>query len=188
QGERHLSGEQASLELALTGRMLPEIEFDILCRIDELEGREVSPLIARARTQPKAVTPPAFSLPDGADLLLTARRVLLDELLPQLPRDRTYDALMAANAMAIAARELSDLGSMAGAAETAIQAFLAKVENTRASSATAAASSAEGRLARLLRARELAADHTEALRSVLMEQTCARLQLSNPKYLAVPPA
>ena len=33
QAQRHLSGEQSSLELALTGRLLPEIEFDILTQI-----------------------------------------------------------------------------------------------------------------------------------------------------------
>ncbi len=37
QAQRHLSGEQLSLELALTGRMLPEIEFDLLAQIHELE-------------------------------------------------------------------------------------------------------------------------------------------------------
>lgn len=36
QAQRHLSGEQSSLELALTGRMLPEIEFDVLTQIGEL--------------------------------------------------------------------------------------------------------------------------------------------------------
>lgn len=38
QAQRHLSGEQSSLELALTGRMLPEIEFDVLTQIGELGG------------------------------------------------------------------------------------------------------------------------------------------------------
>jgi aminoglycoside phosphotransferase (APT) family kinase protein len=37
QAERHLSGEQRSLELALTGRMLPEIEIDLLDEIAELQ-------------------------------------------------------------------------------------------------------------------------------------------------------
>lgn len=37
QAERHLSGEQRSLELALTGRMLPEIELDLLDEITTLE-------------------------------------------------------------------------------------------------------------------------------------------------------
>ncbi|TCT10458.1 phosphotransferase family protein [Paralcaligenes ureilyticus] len=38
QTRRYLSGEQLSLELALTGRLLPEIEFDLLTQIDELES------------------------------------------------------------------------------------------------------------------------------------------------------
>ena len=37
QAQRHLSGEQASLELALTGRLLPQIEFDLLTQIHEIE-------------------------------------------------------------------------------------------------------------------------------------------------------
>lgn len=37
QAERHLSGEQPSLELALTGRMLPEIELDLIDEITAFE-------------------------------------------------------------------------------------------------------------------------------------------------------
>ncbi len=40
QAQRHLSGEQSSLELALTGRLLPEIEFDLLTQIAEGLGNE----------------------------------------------------------------------------------------------------------------------------------------------------
>jgi aminoglycoside phosphotransferase (APT) family kinase protein len=38
QGQRHLSGRESSLELALTGRLLPQIEFDLLNHIRELEA------------------------------------------------------------------------------------------------------------------------------------------------------
>lgn len=38
QAQRHLSGQEVSLELALTGRLLPEIEFDLLSQIHELEA------------------------------------------------------------------------------------------------------------------------------------------------------
>ncbi len=44
--------------------------------------------------------------PDGVRLLELAREVLLDELLPALPSELGYSARLAANAMAIAAREL----------------------------------------------------------------------------------
>lgn len=43
QAQRHLSGEQHSLELALTGRMLPEIEFDLLRQIHEMEDNHDKP-------------------------------------------------------------------------------------------------------------------------------------------------
>ena len=38
QGYRHLSGEQRSLELALTGRMVPELEMDALDQVERLLG------------------------------------------------------------------------------------------------------------------------------------------------------
>ncbi len=44
-------------------------------------------------------------IPDAANLLATARKLLLAELLPALPEDLRYAGLMVANAMAIAARE-----------------------------------------------------------------------------------
>ena len=37
QGHRHTSGEQTSLELALTGRMVPEMELDILMQIESVK-------------------------------------------------------------------------------------------------------------------------------------------------------
>ena len=39
QAARHLSGAQRSLELALTGRLVPELELEILRLIDGVEGR-----------------------------------------------------------------------------------------------------------------------------------------------------
>lgn len=36
QAQRHLSGEEPSLELALTGRLVPEMEFDLLNQINEM--------------------------------------------------------------------------------------------------------------------------------------------------------
>ena len=39
QAARHLSGEERSLELALTGRLVPELELEVLNLIDAAEGR-----------------------------------------------------------------------------------------------------------------------------------------------------
>lgn len=44
--------------------------------------------------------------PDGAALLAVAREVLKRELLPLLPENKAYAALMIANAMGIAERQL----------------------------------------------------------------------------------
>lgn len=43
--------------------------------------------------------------PTSADLLATARRVILEELVPALSGEARFKALMAANAIAIALRE-----------------------------------------------------------------------------------
>jgi hypothetical protein len=45
-----------------------------------------------------------MDISDAADLLAIARETLLGELVPALPNERRYAALMVANAMAIAAR------------------------------------------------------------------------------------
>lgn len=45
--------------------------------------------------------------PTAANLLETARAFLRDQVLPRLPDDARYDALMVANAMAIAARQVA---------------------------------------------------------------------------------
>lgn len=53
--------------------------------------------------------------PDGADLLATAREVVLKELLPALPPEKAFAARMVANAMAIAAREYKvDVSALPG--------------------------------------------------------------------------
>ncbi len=45
--------------------------------------------------------------PTAANLIETARAMLRDRLLPRLPADARYEALMVANAMAIAARQIA---------------------------------------------------------------------------------
>ena len=65
--------------------------------------------------------------PDGVELLDIARRTLLDSLLPALPKDKHYDALMIANAMAMASRELGARQAQSVPGDAAIDAFLAAV-------------------------------------------------------------
>ena len=78
-------------------------------------------------------------IPDGPGLLDIARETLLSDVVPRLPPEHRLPALMAANAMAIAARDtragteweqdlanrLATLPGMEGAGETALLAQLA---------------------------------------------------------------
>jgi hypothetical protein len=132
---------------------------------------------------------------DGIDLMATARESLLRDVLPALPADRRYVALMIANAMAIAVRE-ADAGVPATNGEaTELQRLLASVD---AAPDDAALATAE-RLRTLRRAikdairagRFDAPAHAEALSAGLLETTRAWVAISNPKALrrvAGPPA
>src|SRR5690606_21329135 len=87
--------------------------------------------IARNRVRPARPYSPAGDCmnnrPYGNELLDVARRTLLDELLPLLPGEKAYEALMVANAMAIASRELAPHAADDRAARREIQRFLADI-------------------------------------------------------------
>lgn len=59
---------------------------------------------------------PLHEEPAAADLLATARDMLLKDLLPALPPDKAFAARMVANAMAIAARAAAQDGGWEAAA------------------------------------------------------------------------
>ncbi len=98
QAGRHISGQEQSLELALTGRILPELELSIIDLIAPGPWPTPAPAVAAASEQPEA-----------SILLAEARRVIVEEMLAHLPEDRRYEARMIANAMAIAGREAAAL-------------------------------------------------------------------------------
>ncbi|NYT85437.1 DUF6285 domain-containing protein [Pollutimonas harenae] len=116
--------------------------------------------------------------PHGNELLTVARRVLLDDLLPLLPTDKTYDVLMIANAMAISARELQRQGERDEHGDHAISRFYEQI------GVSPAAESTEQALAAQIRSRAIAANHQGQLHALLLSLTRAKLALSNPKYLA----
>ncbi|MFA7437716.1 phosphotransferase family protein [Castellaniella sp.] len=128
QAQRHLSGQQPSLELALTGRMLPEIQRDLMMHLRDfvaLSGQPPVSLTDRPLTVSNGRQPLADHVdrPHGAELLQVARQTLLDALLPVLPPEQRYNARMAANAMAMACRELESGPSLWGAQQARVQAF-----------------------------------------------------------------
>ena len=182
QAQRHLSGEQPSLELALTGRMVPEMEFDLLNQIRRMSK---PPDSARDLPQPPRLPPvqPAASvttnLPQGANLLDTARRVLLDELLPAMPPEKSYEARMIARAMAVAERELDQRDTVDRNSALHIRAFLRE-----AGLDAGDGEPTEATLARLLRDGAIPPQSAEALPRLLMTLTRAKLAISNPRYLS----
>jgi len=115
--------------------------------------------------------------PDGRELLEVARRTLLDKVLPALPRDRAYDVLMIASAMAIAGRELASGTAQREAGKEAVAAFW------RASGCTGEVPADAGGLAAAIRARQLPESAQPALHDLLLSLTRDRLKLGNPKYL-----
>jgi len=116
--------------------------------------------------------------PDATELLAIARQTLLDELLPQLPSNLRYQALMVANAMAIARRECSD-GEAADAAETLLLAALPDVGGASLDEARQALCQAirQGRF-------DAPGSDPAQLPPAPPGNPRARLSISNPKGLA----
>lgn len=125
--------------------------------------------------------------PTGDQLLETARDLLRDELLPVLPGDKRHGALMIANAMAIALRQLKSGDEPERRELDSLKAILA----TRQSDLRQANGSlmqalvdCNRSLCRMIRAG--AADSGQfhdQVRSHLLETTRHRVAVSNPRYL-----
>jgi len=124
--------------------------------------------------------------PSGEELLIIARKVLREELLPLLPAERRYDALMVANAMAIAARQIAfgdaperrewqDLSDLLG--ET--------VQDDGATAASDALGDLYRRLGAKIRSGEAdpGTPSHDAVRAFLLDVTVQKLRESAPNIL-----
>ena len=119
--------------------------------------------------------------PGAAELLAIARKTLLEELLPTLPKGQRYTALMSANAMAIAKREI-ETGVDELNSELQLFAELYGYDSVRAAGSEPQQQLAvlNARLAEDIRAHRLSNETT--LRALLKQQVLARLKVSNPKF------
>jgi hypothetical protein len=130
-------------------------------------------------------------LPTGAQLLDAARSLLRDELLPALPEDKRHAALMIANAMAIAGRQLNG-GDAHERHELAALAHLLSLPPPGVAGYDAPLRAQLVAANRLLcaRVREGQADHG-AMRAQVLSHLWAmarrKVEESNPKYLATMP-
>ena len=119
--------------------------------------------------------------PAALDLLETARAVLAGEIVAALPEAQRYPALMAANALAIAARDIA-LGSAAPDELARIVALLG--EGPPAGETAQALREATARLASRVRVGRFDREPARAaLLSHLRATTASRLAVSNPKAL-----
>ncbi|MGB3289253.1 MAG: DUF6285 domain-containing protein [Burkholderiaceae bacterium] len=114
--------------------------------------------------------------PHGNELLEVARRSLLDDLLPLLPGEKAYQALMIANAMAIASRELAPHAADDALARGEIGRFMADAGLDDAEPT-------EQALTALIRKRAIASADSDRLHRLLLTLTRDKLLLCNPKHL-----
>jgi hypothetical protein len=127
------------------------------------------------------------NLPEASELLLAARKALLEELRPLLGDEAKYTVAMIANAMVIAARE-------AEAGEAPALAALARFdriygtarEELHGRALSQAVAAQERRLADDIRGGKFDApgDVQRAVLEHLRESVKARLRISNPKSLS----
>jgi hypothetical protein len=123
-------------------------------------------------------------IPDATKLLAIARATLLDKLLAHLPEELRYDALMIANAMAIAIREQAN-GEAADAAELARLRglFGERAKSIAPDALDVALAGYRKRLATDIRNGRFDGAEREALLAHLAQTAADQLAISNPKAL-----
>ena len=124
------------------------------------------------------------SRPNGAELLRTARRLLREELVESIPREQRYEALMVANAMAIAERE-SEAGNkhLQDELRMLTELYGDQVAGSAGSGLKDKVATLNRRFAKAVRAGVLDGACAQGVRALLKAQIVARLRISNPKYL-----
>lgn len=122
--------------------------------------------------------------PDAAGLLRVARETLLNELLDALPEERHYAMRMAANALAMAARE-AETGEADLVKELRLLAELYGEDVVHSAGATLHERIAKmnKKFARDIRDGIFDGACAQGVQALLMDQVRARLRISNPKYL-----
>ena len=122
--------------------------------------------------------------PDATELLEIARRTLLDEVLPRLPEDLRYSALMIANAMAIAAREYAAGDDDAQAELARLRSlFSERPQPLTGAALNVALAGYNRRLATGIRAGRFDDRERAALLEHLEKTTADKLAVANPRAL-----
>jgi len=113
----HLSGAYRSVELAAIGRRVCEQEWDLLTLLEPEAAARAAARRPTPSAQPRH-SPAAHGRPTASELLDAVRGYLTDQVMPGTSGQLAFHARVAANALAIIAREL-DLGPIPGDADLA---------------------------------------------------------------------
>jgi aminoglycoside phosphotransferase (APT) family kinase protein len=119
QADAHLSGAHRSVELAAIGRRVCEQEWDLLLMLDPAAADRA----AAARPRPTGAgraSPDPHGRPTASELLEAVREYLLGSVMPATQGQLSFHARVAANALAIVAREI-ELGELPSDADLAMQ-------------------------------------------------------------------
>lgn len=111
--------------------------------------------------------------PNGAELLAIAREVLRKELMPLLPKEKAYQALMIANAMSIAERQLQNGAKAEQEEHRHLEDLLGQSADLVTLNRLFATAIREGRF-----------DGDASARRILLDATTQRVRESAPKALA----
>ncbi|MCL2346527.1 MAG: DUF6285 domain-containing protein [Desulfobulbus sp.] len=123
--------------------------------------------------------------PTGDLLLETARDLLREEIIPALSGNQRHAALMIANAMAIAMRQLQSGDDAERQELAALQKILSLPES--GASLSQSLTDANRQLCRLIREGRADAGKThDEVRDLLLRTTRHRVSISSPKYLDNP--
>ena len=113
----HLSGAYRSVELAAIGRRVCEQEWDLLTLLEPEAAARAAARRPRPSADP-ASAPAPHGRPTASELLDAVRGFLTDQVMPATGGQLGFHARVAANVLAIVAREL-DLGELPASADLA---------------------------------------------------------------------
>jgi len=115
----HLSGAYRSVELAAIGRRVCEQEWDLLTLLEPEAAARAAARRPRPSADPRQ-SPAPHGRPTASELLEAVRGYLTDHVMPGTGGQLAFHARVAANVLAIVAREL-DLGAIPPGADLADQ-------------------------------------------------------------------
>lgn len=182
QAQRFIASHEESIELALTGRMAPEIQLDLMLHIFDVIGHTVDfkKYLQQAQIDESLLPDINFynnfyDQPHGANLLSVARKSLFKDILPSLPKDLNYNARMIASAMSMIERELNTGLQINNQIYSLLNGFY---KNTLTKS-----DHHLQQLADDIRANKTAVQDRQAVFDLLIQILLLKLKITNPKRL-----